>query len=524
MPHGTAPQTPPQSAFLSSGSGDAESGHRGQGGPALTAGGAARGHARRAGLALAGNGVYAAGLFARNVLLARLLPVEAYGLAATLMILFALAEAAQDAGMNQLIVQSDRGDEPAYQASLQGVQVQFALFAGLLALVMALPFALFLGGGQAPVHDFALIAGLGVLTGFVHLDVWRLQRAGNYRVFALFQSLPTVVSLAAIYPLYLWLGDHRVAIGMIAVQQATRLIVSHGLAKRAYALARAVDMAREARRFALPLLMNGGLLFLAFNGERMIVAGRLGLETVGWFSAAYLLCFAPANIVGNTVRALFLPALSRVKAVRAAFARRAQAALEATIVIALCFSGGLILLGPVLINQLFGPAFAPALAILPLLVIAQALRVCRAGVTVVAVSQAMTRVPLKANLLRCAGLIGAGLAVFAMPVESPVAGLMTVAALALAGEAAALALAVYLVAARGVIDARDVSMAYIFSVGGMMALLSPALVGVPTLSASLFFAGFACAAATQLTALRDLWRTLKRNTHSPQRHGAQDIG
>jgi len=73
---------------------------------------------RTAFVILSGNAATSLLLLVRNLVIARLISVEDYGIAATFGIVMALIEMASYLGMQQQIVQSKDGEDPRFQASL----------------------------------------------------------------------------------------------------------------------------------------------------------------------------------------------------------------------------------------------------------------------------------------------------------------------------------------------------------------------------------------------------------------------
>ena len=57
-------------------------------------------------------------------------------------------------------------------------------------------------------------------------------------------------------------------------------LVSHLVAERPYRLVLDREIMAESLRFGWPLLVNGVLLFVVFNGDRVIVGHGLGMATL----------------------------------------------------------------------------------------------------------------------------------------------------------------------------------------------------------------------------------------------------
>ena len=140
--------------------------------------------------------------------------------------------------------------------------------------------------------------------------------------------------ILAIYPFFLIFGDYRVALFASLLQYALRLGMTHALATSRYRLGFDRGIAAHAFRFGVPIL-NALLLFAIFQGDRMIVANRLGLTDLAVFSLAFMLTLMPANVLAQTQQRLFLPKLAPMQDRPGAFARHARIAIESGLFIGL---------------------------------------------------------------------------------------------------------------------------------------------------------------------------------------------
>ena len=87
---------------------------------------------RSALLILSGNAATSLMLLARNLLIARLIPVSDYGIASTFAIAMAVVEMASQLGLQQQIIQAKEGEEERFQAALQGFQLLRGCMGGLV--------------------------------------------------------------------------------------------------------------------------------------------------------------------------------------------------------------------------------------------------------------------------------------------------------------------------------------------------------------------------------------------------------
>jgi O-antigen/teichoic acid export membrane protein len=87
-----------------------------------------------------------------------------------------------------------------------------------------------------------------------------------------------------------WLvRDHTAVIYGQAARATGMVVMSHAMAQRPYVWAFVGREGARFSRFAAPLLLNGLLLFAGSQGDRLIVANRVGPAALGHYSAVLLL-------------------------------------------------------------------------------------------------------------------------------------------------------------------------------------------------------------------------------------------
>jgi O-antigen/teichoic acid export membrane protein len=362
---------------------------------------------RKAALLLSGNAAAALLTLARNLLVARLIPVADYGIAATLAVAMAVVEMVSALGLQQQIVQARDGEDTRFQAALQGFQLLRGLAAGAAMLALAVPLAGFLRIPEAA-WGYMALAAVPVLNALQHFDIHRLTRTMRFGPMILTGVIPAAVALAAVWPLALWLGDWRVMLASLLLQAVLAALVSHLAAERPFRLV--FDRAEMGRsfRFGWPLLLNGALLFLVFNGDKLIVGRVLGMETLAVFAMGVTLTLTPTLVMAKSVQNLFLPRLSAADRATpegaAQFRRLALAAQQALLAMGLALVAGTALAGGPVVHALLGPKYADLLPLLTLMAVAQALRVARAAPAIVALATGETTNALVANIGRALAL------------------------------------------------------------------------------------------------------------------------
>lgn len=335
----------------------------------------------------------------RNMLLARLLTLEQFGLVATFSILMMLVEATQNAGLDRMLVQIRDEVSVTIQATLQTAQLAMGIGSGLIILAISWPYSLVMGT-HGIVVAYLVCAVLPVIRSLQNLDMFRLQRQDRFLPMIVRTLSAQIISLLAIWPLYLLFGDYRVAVGSILVFHSVSLAASLLGSERPLRFARDPEVLHRARTFGLPILLNGLFLFFVMNGDRLIVSNCFGHKVLGAFSAAALLAMTPTLVMARVVQTLFLPRMARAQDDQARLQALYDGASDGTIVLAVCFVLGTALLGVPVLLLLFGPKYAPAAPYLLLLVVMQSIRFVRAAPAVVAMARAETRNPLYANIVR----------------------------------------------------------------------------------------------------------------------------
>ena len=362
---------------------------------------------RSALLILSGNAAAALLLLARNLIVARMIPVADYGVAATFAIAMAVVEMASALGLQQQIVQARNGDDPRFQAALQGFQVLRGVLSGAVLFVCAGLIADALNVPQAA-WAYRVMALAPVLNALVHFDIHRLNRTMVFWPVILTGAVPALLSVLAVWPLASHFGDYRVMLYAIVVQAVATTLISHLVAQRPYRLVLDRAVMAQSLRFGWPLLVNGILLFGVFNGDKLIVGRELGMEVLAIFAMGFTLTLTPTLVMAKSAQNFFLPQLSAVDRStpegEARFTHLAMSVLQSILLMGMALVIGVALCGIPVVTVLLGDKYAALLPYLIWLAVMQALRMAKAGPAIVALAGGQTGNAMVANLLRIATL------------------------------------------------------------------------------------------------------------------------
>ena len=358
---------------------------------------------RKAIMVVSGNAFASIFLLLRNLIVARLVSPENYGIASTFAMSMSVVEMLSYLGLNQLMVVDKDGDDPKFQAAMQGFQMLRGFFSSAVLFLIAYPYAAFLGVERVA-WSYEVLALVPLINGFQHYDPHRQRRHLNFKPSVLANSVPAMVSVLVLWPLALMFGDYRIMLFALFAQAITMVVTTHLTAERPYRLALDPALMKRATIFGWPLLLDGALIFGAFNGERMIVLRELGVSQFAFFTMAFTLTLTPTIVLANSFQSLFLPNLSSAKNDPGLFQRLSVASVESNLAIAVLLVLGTSLVGGPLAYALTGPKYISILAVLVPIAILQAIRVAKNGGNTVALACGKSSLSMMGNLVRVASL------------------------------------------------------------------------------------------------------------------------
>ncbi len=336
-------------------------------------------------------------LLIRSVLIARYLGPEQFGLVLTFVLIQQFLDTASDVGINKYILSAPAGHQKRPQAVLHSIAVSRSIIIAVLLVAVAYPvFHSF--DDRLDLTAFGILAVSTFVNGLVHTDSIREQRVQIFRTQALSNAMGETAALvfAAVY-LTLHI-DYTVALLAILVRSIVATLSTHLLARRAYKLRYERAIAKPIWVYALPLIINGPLLFLSAQADRLIVSATLGPKELGIYSAALLLIMSPASIFARFLGSVYLPKLSRERncGSNGTFRQFTVIMLAASALIAIGFAS----LGQYAVHLLFGKAFAIGLVVTALIGALQAVRFLRNWPITISLANGRTDNVLKSNIIR----------------------------------------------------------------------------------------------------------------------------
>jgi O-antigen/teichoic acid export membrane protein len=351
--------------------------------------------------------------FVRNLIVARMISVQDYGVAAAFAMMFSLLELISSLALDKLLIQSPDGDEHGLQRTAQFIQAIRGLSNGAVLFLLGGLAARLFGISQAA-WSFRALALLPVLRGFSHFDTVRMQRGLRFGPTVTVDIGSNLFVTLLAWPIVAWLKDYRAMLVILVLQSVATLIGSHAVAERRYCWSYDRAYARRIFAFSWPLLINGMLLFVILEGDRFVIGSsrqvfsgaRYTLADLGQYSLAFSLVMAPAMFVANVTSSLFLPVLSKFQSIPAQFQRGYQRVFSVHCLAAVLIVIPFMLAGPKVIVWIYGVKYTASGAVVGWIAAMWGLRVVRQAPTIAALAHADTKASMTSNFIRCLSLVG----------------------------------------------------------------------------------------------------------------------
>ncbi|HOF39806.1 MAG TPA: oligosaccharide flippase family protein [Candidatus Hydrogenedentes bacterium] len=339
--------------------------------------------------------------FVRNIIVARLISTDDFGIASTFFISISLFEMISNLSVDRLLVQAEDGDDPQFQATAQAFQVLRGAANALLMFLLAWPFSRLFGIPQA-LWAFQCIALVPLIRGFVHLDPKRLHREMRFGRDVLSELLSQTFALALAWPLAKWFGNYAAVLWLLVGQSLMMVFVSHVTAVRRYAWAWDRAFLLRMAKFGWPLLLNGVLMFLIWQGDRILVGSAYDMTQLALYSVAMTVTATPTDLLSRASSVVLLPPLARAQDYAERFAELygflAQALSLGGIIVAVFF----IILGPGLVELLYGARYVGVGPFIGWFAVMQMLRLIRTVPTTAALAKGDTVACFTGNVARAA--------------------------------------------------------------------------------------------------------------------------
>lgn len=320
---------------------------------------------------LAGYGVSLGIRFGSNLVMTRLLVPEMFGVMAIATIVMVGLAMFSDLGLRQSIVQSRRGDDPAFLNTAWALQILRGLALWLIALAIALGVYLADHAGMVPATSVYadpslpwVIAALSFGTVIGGLTTTKAAEASRNLALGRLTQIELAAQLAGLCAMLAWAWFDRSIWALVAgglTSAAVSAVAGHawlpGTPNR-WQWDRSVLM--ELVHFGKWIFVSSILGFIVANSDRLLLGAMVDASTFGICVIAFLMVGAIEQVVGRLTGGVTLSALSEVARhggdLRAAYYR-----LHAVIAALAYFGAGFLMAsGQALVAVLYDHRYADA--------------------------------------------------------------------------------------------------------------------------------------------------------------------
>lgn len=341
--------------------------------------------------------------FVRNVIIARLLTKTDYGIAATFALTIMTLEQMASLSIDKLVVQAREGEDPAFQATAHSLQLARAALMTLVLWSTASPIARLFDVPDA-VWAFRWLSLVPLLQGFVHLDIYRMQRDMRIWPRVLVEAAPQAVITLLAWPVTVWLKDYSSVLWLTILGYLFTVAGSHVVAQRPFRVGVDKGYAKSALAFAWPLLLSTLLMFFVQQGDRYFVGAAYPMEEFAAYTLAASLVMVFQGLAFKVIDSIMLPLLSGVQDSPDRFEQRYRLCVQAIFLGAAAMGSLFILAGRLILVTIYGAKYEAATLVLGWMATSQACRLIRVAPTLGAFAAGDTKCTLFANIVRSAGL------------------------------------------------------------------------------------------------------------------------
>jgi O-antigen/teichoic acid export membrane protein len=334
---------------------------------------------RAGGWTLAGYGASQAIRLGSSLIMTRLLVPEMFGVMAIATMVMVILNMMSDLGLHQNIVQSSRGEDPAFLDTAWVLQILRGMVLWLLALLISAglyvgnQFGLFPPASvyASPVLPavIAVSAFSAVISGFQTTGTALAHRKFDQKRLVLMDLMGQ--SAALVFMIVAGFATRSIwaLVGGGLVGTATIVLLSHyWLGGHRSRLQWDRAALRELIGFGKWTFVSSLFTVLAANGDRLLLGGYLDSDGLGLYSIAALLLIAIQTALARVFTAVSLPALSEIARTDAPRLREIYYRLRIPGDLVLLFSGGVLFAaGQLVVDALYDPRYAAAGAMLQVL-------------------------------------------------------------------------------------------------------------------------------------------------------------
>ena len=244
---------------------------------------------------------------ASNLIFARLLFPEAFGLMALVSVFLVGLSMFSDVGLSSSIMQNKRGDDPDFLNTAWTIQVIRGVILWLGSCALAWPTAQFYG--EPLLAQLLPVAGLSLLiSGFNPTQIDTANRHLKLERVVVLDLISQAASVAVMIVLAWSLRSVWALVIGGVVGAATKLILAHAILPKANNRLRwETQSAVDLIHFGKWLFFSTALAFLIAQGDKAILGKYLSLDMLGIYNIGYFLASSPLLLGGAIISRTLIP-------------------------------------------------------------------------------------------------------------------------------------------------------------------------------------------------------------------------
>jgi lipopolysaccharide exporter len=248
----------------------------------------------------------------RNMLLARVIAPDQFGLMAVVLAVLALFEAITEVGVAQAVIQNKRGTTDAFLNVAWWLGIARGGLVAIVVLALANPIA-----GFYDMPDLApllMVAGLSVIfTGLTSPRIYALQREFRFgSTLVSVQGAGLVATLVTV-GLGLWMQSVWALLWGTVLESFLRFVLSFVVAPFRPSWRWEAESRRDLFRFTRGMAGLSLLTFLIMQADTVVLAKTVSAEDLGVYVMAITLAAFPLTIFSKAVQPLVVPMLARLQ-------------------------------------------------------------------------------------------------------------------------------------------------------------------------------------------------------------------
>ena len=250
--------------------------------------------------------------FARNIILARLLAPDAFGLMATLMAVVASIEALADVGLKNSVIQSKRGAQQEFLNIIWWISTLRGLLLYAIAFAVAPTIGTFYNR-----PDSVEILRVGTIVIFINgilsPKLYTLEKDLDFKYWVYIIQGSSIVGVLITLGLTIYFQNVWALVFGLIAESIIKCTLTHIFypIKHTFSIDRGIYLEIKQfmhRSFGLPILM-----MIFYHADVFVIGRVLTFEQLGLYAIARSLADMPITIVSKVIQPVLLPAFSKIQ-------------------------------------------------------------------------------------------------------------------------------------------------------------------------------------------------------------------